>query len=173
MNTQNTFGLYSNTAAQAAHNTDTTLRLIASLSAPEGLEQRVITGIHSAPRSGRVLGWPRLFHPTENWLRSAAAAAIVFVVIGGGWGVYSRVQPISAVATPPPAGAGGAFSNAGAVRVPQTLPAPAVAQPSPLQPAVAEPEKKLRTKSASGTHRDKKHAAANKLSVQPSATLAR
>jgi len=57
-----------------------TLRLIARLPAPVGLEDRVHAGLRSAPRSARVLAWPAAFSPAGGWLRAAAAAAIVFVV---------------------------------------------------------------------------------------------
>lgn len=108
---------------------DKTLRLIASLPGPEGLEDRVKIALHGTSRRGRVLRWPagsRLggggwIHGTVA--RCAAAAAIVFVVAGGGWGVYSRVQPTPApraIAMPHVTAPGG-FSNAGAMRTPQTL----------------------------------------------------
>jgi hypothetical protein len=168
----NAFGSDSNSISQAARDADATLRLVAALPAPEGLEKRVIAGVRSAPRSGRIISWPRLLNPMENWLRSAAAAAIVFVVIGGGWGVYSHVQTMNATAAPLSTGAAGAFSNAGAVRVPQTVPAPVVLQPA-VQPAVAEPAKKLPNKAAPVAHRNAKAAAATKQSAQPSAPVAR
>src|SRR3954454_14226029 len=98
MNTQNGFASNSNSAGRAAHDAERTLRLIANLPPPEGLEKRVIARVRSAPRSGRVLSWPGLVSPSDGWLRAAAAAAIVFVVIGGGWGINSRVQSNSAVA---------------------------------------------------------------------------
>jgi len=164
MNTQDAFGSNSKSIAETLGDAEATLRLIANLPAPQGLENRVIAGVRTAKPSGRVLGWPRMLHPTENWLRSAAAAAIVFVVIGGGWGVYSRVQPISTVAVP--SHSGGAFSNAGAVRVPQTVPAPVVAKPAPAQVS-ADQAKKVSSKVAPGTHRDAKSSAANKHSAQP------
>lgn len=177
MNTQNAFGSNSNSTSPisvtgAAQDAEATLRLIASLSSPEGLETRVIAGIRSAPRSGRVLGWPALLNPSGNWLRTAAAAAIVFVIVGGGWGVYSRVQPSSAIVAPPVAGAAAGFSNAGAVRVPQTLPAPVVVQPAPVQatqPQAAEPANKAHGKVVPGKHLDAKHVAGNKASVQAGA----
>jgi hypothetical protein len=176
MNTQNAFGSTSSSAPQAARDAEATLRLIAGLPAPEGLEERVIAGLRSGPRSGRVLSWPRLLNPTESLLRSAAAAAIVFVVVGGGWGVYSRVQPISAIMAPPSTGTAGAFSNAGAVRVPQTVPAPVVIQPAPIQSPVAEPvqspvtepAQKVGSKATAVPHRNAKPATAGKASVQPS-----
>ena len=70
-----------------------TLRLIAHLPVPQGLEDRVRAALHSRPRQGRILSWPSVPRLESNWMRSAAAAAIVFVVAGGGWGIYSRVQP--------------------------------------------------------------------------------
>ena len=74
-----------------------TLRLVASLPAPAGLEDRVHATLRSVPRSGRILAWPKTLNPQSDWMirdwmRTAAAAAIVFVVAGGGWGVYTHVQ---------------------------------------------------------------------------------
>jgi hypothetical protein len=161
----NAFGSNSKSVSQAAHDADATLRLIAALPAPDGLEKRVIAGVRSAPRSGRIIRWPQLLNPMENWLRSAAAAAIVFVVIGGGWGVYSHVQTMNAIAPPLSTGAAGTFSNAGAVRVPQTVPAPVVLQPIPIQPAAAEPAKQLPSKAAPVAHRNVKTAEATKHSA--------
>ena len=65
-------------------------------------------------------------------MRGAAAAAIVFVVVGGGWGVYLRVQPVQApkVIAMPRVSAGGGFSSAGAMRTPQTLNGPVLVTPA-------------------------------------------
>lgn len=120
----------------AADDAEATLRLIASLPAPVGLEDRIFTGVVSAPRKGRVLAWrPDALdaHRTSsgNWMRSAAAAAIVFVVAGGGWGIYSRVeqrQPARVILMPPRLGRQGGFSSAGAIRAPRTIPGPVVKQ---------------------------------------------
>jgi hypothetical protein len=150
-----------------------TLRLIAGLSAPAGIEDRIMdrvkdrvqnrvqdrvknrvknrihadllasqqTGLsvdaYPAPRRGRILSWPAALRPDKGWMRSAAAAAIVFVVAGGGWGVYSRVQtgqPARSIVLPPHAASGG-FSNAGAMRTPQTLSGPVLAHPVTTQQA--------------------------------------
>ncbi len=43
-----------------------TLRLIASLPAPAGLEDRVHKALRAAPRSGRVLAWPADSVPNRN-----------------------------------------------------------------------------------------------------------
>jgi hypothetical protein len=129
-----------------------TLRLIAYLAAPEGLEDRVHAGLRAAPRSAHVLAWPVRFAASGEWLRAAAAAAIVFVVAGGGYGIYSRVQPgrpSLGVAGPqgvagPRLAAPGGFSEGGAVRRPQTLQGPVVTHPvtavspkpkAPIKPA--------------------------------------
>jgi hypothetical protein len=64
---------------------EATLRLIAQLPAPEGLEDRVQAQLRVAPRRARVLSWPAVLRSDSQWMRSAAAAAIVFVVVGGGW----------------------------------------------------------------------------------------
>ena len=106
-----------------------TLRLVAGLPAPEGLVERVQEGVRRAPR-GRLLEWPMALMP-GRWvgvqaLRGAAAAAIVCVVAGGGWRIYTRVQTpavptANVVVMPARVGTQGAFSNAGAMRTPDTL----------------------------------------------------
>jgi hypothetical protein len=114
-----------------------TLRLIATLPAPSGLEERVKTRLASAPRAGRVLFWPSARGDGDAWrggnaMRAAAAAAIVFVVAGGGWGVYSRVQPAQqtkVIVMQPRVNGTGGFSSAGAMRTPQTLNGPVLAHP--------------------------------------------
>jgi hypothetical protein len=110
-----------------------TLRLIAGLPAPAGLEERVHESLRHAPRMGRVVAWPAgvrsKFSPENNWMRAAAAAAIVFVVVGGGWGVYTRVQQNQTgrvVVMPLRAPSSGSFSGAGAIRTPVTLPGPKI-----------------------------------------------
>ena len=127
-------------AMSSAPNSDSgedTLRLIAGLPAPAGLEERVHKALRAAPHelrgSGRVLAWPARFRAKtvleSNWMRAAAAAAIVFVVVGGGWGVYSRVQPGpvgKVIVMPQPVPGRGGFSGAGAIRIPATIPGPKV-----------------------------------------------
>ena len=142
---------------------EATLRLIASLPAPKDLEDRVIAGLKSAPHTARVLHWPSRFYPTGSWVRGAAAAAIVFVVAGGGWGIYTRVQPSQTtnVIVMPRAGAGGGFSSAGAMRTPQTVNGPVLAapvkdqaespRPNDLQPVPVKPLKKVPTQVVSLT----------------------
>ena len=131
------FGSNSNSAAEPPDSGEATLRLIAQLAPPEGLEKRVLTSLRTAPRSGRVLSWPNLLQPSEAWMRSAAAAAIVFVVAGGGWSIYMRVQaPRTTIAAP---AHGGGFSSAGAVRMPETVTVPMIAKPADAQ---SKPEKK-------------------------------
>jgi len=112
---------------------DETLRMIARMPAPEGLEERVKAGLRLAGSPGRVLGWP-VGRNAENvwmrtgWLRGAAAAAIALVVVGGGWGIYARVAParsakIAVVPATQPSGTSqpGAFGEAGAKRRPLTV----------------------------------------------------
>ncbi len=126
-----------------------TLRLIASLPAPEGLEDRVHAVLGAAPRNARVLAWPAdsrwSIRRQSGWMRSAAAAAIVFVVVGGGWGVYTRVQhgkPAKVIVMPARMPATGGFSGAGAIRTPQTLSGPSVNQPAEKPQAQAKASKK-------------------------------
>jgi hypothetical protein len=73
-------------------------------------------------------------------MRSAAAAAIVFVVAGGGWGVYTRVeqnQPAKVIVMPVRMPAQGGFGGAGAIRTPQTLPGPKAPQAVKVSPEAA------------------------------------
>jgi hypothetical protein len=123
-----------------------TLRLIASLPAPQGIEDRVKSGVRAAHRQASVLSWP---HPTANkagWtqvsaMRAAAAAAIVFVVAGGGWEVYShiRLAPVpTAVAAPQHIEGGRGLSAATAKRIPKTLDGPVVAAPTNMKQRTGE-----------------------------------
>jgi hypothetical protein len=158
-----------------------TLRLIARLSAPEGLEERVQVGLRAASRttlgSTRILQWPMALRLDNAWMqsslaRTAAAAVIVAVVVGGGWVVSSRVQPAQparAIAIPPRVSVQGSFSNAGAMRTPQTLNGPVVEPSANAHPAAAAPsETKPAGKAAAHTPvRHGKSAAAHKFIAQP------
>jgi len=112
----------------AAGGYEATLRLIAGLPAPEGLEERVQAALRHAPRPGRVLAWPTALRLEGGWMRAAAAAAIVVVVAGGGWGVVKHGQSGQSAggnAVMPHMAAPGGFSTGGAMRTPQTLQGPA------------------------------------------------
>jgi hypothetical protein len=121
-------------AHPADYDVDATLRLVAQLPAPQGLEERVHEALRTAPRAARVLEWPMRAGQENGWMRGAAAAAIAFAVVGGGWGVYSRVQPAKVIAMPPRVMSPGGFSNAAAPRAPQTLDGPVIAHPASTQP---------------------------------------
>jgi hypothetical protein len=131
-------------SGNASGTAEDTLHLIAKLPAPTGLEDRIHAGMlahaRSAQRAGRVLAWPAAIRVRSGWIRSAAAAAIVFVVAGGGWGIYSRVQePHSAKVIVTPHGpAPGEFTNSGAMRTPKTLNGPVISSPATPQPAPAK-----------------------------------
>ena len=135
-----------------------TLRLIANLPAPDGLEDRVHAALNAMPRRSRVLAWPRALRAESGWMRGAAAAAIVFVVAGGGWGVYSRVQstqvaqnqPAKVIVMPARTPVSGGFSGAGAMRTPVTLPGPRVPQSVRISPAKAKAAKKPVTRHKTG-----------------------
>jgi len=165
---------------------EATLRLIARLPAPEGIEDRVNAGLKSAPCTGRVLQWPAMLRPTSSWMRGAAAAAIVFVVAGGGWGIYMRVQPTQparVIVMPPRPGAGGGFSNAGAMRTPQTLNGSVVAAPvaphasdaqaGTLPPVPAKTLQKAPAQIVSITQNQSKMLARKKASAQPTVSAAK
>lgn len=157
---QNAF--LNNTEANAVLSpAEETLRLIASLPVPERLAERVQVGLRArssaASSKGRVLSWPSRPRLNGNWMRSAAAAAIVFVVVGGGWGVYSRVQPAPSarvIATPPRVAAPSGFSTGGARRTPQTLQGPVVPHPAVVAPQ-ANTSAETATSSAQKTPRKK------------------
>ena len=148
-----------------------TLRLVASLPAPEGLEDHVHAALRAAPRRdraldrGRVLAWPRAIRPESGWMRTAAAAAIVFVVAGGGWGVYMRVehnQPAKVIVMPARMPgriqAPGGFSGAGAMRTPLTLPGPAAPQPvKSSEPAKADAAETKAAKKPAARHKITSH----------------
>jgi hypothetical protein len=115
-----------------------TLRLIARLPAPEGLADRMQEGLRHAAPTGRVLSWNGPLRRSGSWMQStmargAAAAAIVCVVAGGGWRIYSRVQPPPAarvLSMPPRVAPGsGGFAQSNAKRVPQTLNGPVLTHP--------------------------------------------
>lgn len=152
---------------------ESTLRLIASLPAPERLAERVQAGLHATPIAGsaRILAWPAALRRQNGWLqsslaRSAAAAAIAAVVAGGGWGVYSRVQPKQsnrAITVSPRLAAPGGFSSAGAMRTPQTLNGPVVAQLATAAPKTAKVAGKPAVKTP--VHRGK--SASAKKAVAP------
>ncbi|HEX4284880.1 MAG TPA: hypothetical protein VHZ28_07290 [Terracidiphilus sp.] len=123
---------------------DATLRLLAGVQVPHGIEERVKAGLQRAPRStpASVLDWPlgsRRGWTQTVWARGAAAAAIVTLVAGGSWQIYSHVLPRQAqIAIPRIVGAGG-FSSANAVRTPKTLDVPTV---TPQMKKQAEAKKK-------------------------------
>jgi hypothetical protein len=112
------------------------LRMIASLPAPVGIEDRVKSGLRGAPMQTGVIGWP-LSSPNRGWaqvsyMRAAAAAAIVVVVAGGGWGVYTHFGAAptpTAVAVPQRIDGSGGISAAGAKRTPKTVEGPTIAIP--------------------------------------------
>ena len=135
------------TCGDGASTGEDTLRLIASLEAPEGLEERIHEALGRERDEGRqrvrVLAWPRRLRTDAAWTKAAAAAAIVCVVAGGSWGVYSRVeQPAKAIAMPAHMAAPGSFSGADAMRVPEMLNRPALKQPAKAHPAHGKTVKK-------------------------------
>ncbi len=121
-----------------------TLRLIAALPAPQGLEDRMQAALKKAPRTTAVLSWPNARQNSRSWMRGAAAAAIVFVVAGGGWSITARLHPTEPahVIAMPRVGTSGGFSSAGAMRTPQTfnVPAPVNADNAKKKSAHAKPE---------------------------------
>jgi hypothetical protein len=126
---------FENDRSKQSGSAQETLRLLATLPAPEGLVERVHTGLRVAPRTANLLPWPVfLAGQTTGFMRGAAAAAIVCVVAGGGWRIYSHrpLPPSPAVMQMPSAAARpGAFGAAGAKHIPQSLDGPLLLQPVP------------------------------------------
>ncbi len=119
---------------------DRSLRLVASLPAPAGIEERVKAGLRVAPIATGVIGWPltplRASWAEASYMRAAAAAAIVMVVAGGGWGVFARFGPApipAAEAVQQRIHEGGGLSPAGAMRTPKTVEGPAIAIPKTVR----------------------------------------
>jgi hypothetical protein len=176
MNPQNPFAPNSASGAQPS-SVEETLRLIASLPAPAGLEDRIHAGLRasqlSQPHQAHILAWPAQLHPGRNWMhsavvRTAAAAAIVMVVAGGGWGIYSRVQPrpaAKAIVLPPRPAVSGGFSSGGAMRTPQTLNGPVLTHPAT---AVQTPAKAA-VRLAKMPRRTQPATDAGKAATQPAA----
>jgi hypothetical protein len=138
-----------------------TLRMIARLSVPDGLEDRVQAGLRTVSPKARILRWPEALRLDTTWMqnqawmqnlaRVAAAAAIAALVIGGSWSISSRFQPsqpTSAVATPLRGASQGGFSSAGAMRTPQTLNGPIVTHPALTATQKAKPSAKHAAKSS-------------------------
>ncbi len=139
-----------------------TLRLIARLPAPEGLVDRVQAGLRSAPRSTRLLRWPMALQSGGlrygSALRGAAAAAMVCLVAGGGWQIYSHVQPApSAQVKPLPARIGSGFSSAGAMRTPDSSHGPVLTQALVAAPQGAVGAAKPAAKASPEPRAAKKH----------------
>lgn len=123
------------TAEAALKDLDATLRLLAKLPAPAGIEDRVFARLLASPQKAKILEWPRPLY-ARDWVRRVAAAAIVLVVSGGGWGIYAHIphnQPARVVAAPRPAFQQGGFSSAGMMRRPQTLNGPIVDKAKPAK----------------------------------------
>lgn len=132
-----------------------TLKWIANLPAPEGLADRVQVRLRAEPpHHARSWSWSALFAPGGGWthvsaLRGVAAAAIVCVVAGGGWQVYSRVSPASGSASNPSAtrfGVSRGFSSADAKHLPNNIKGPVLAHP--LVPVPAETPSAQKSKPA-------------------------
>lgn len=116
-----------------------TLRLIASLPAPDGIEDRVKSGLRGTPIQTGVIGWPlspnRAGWAQISYLRAAAAAAIVLMVAGGGWGVYAHFgqAPSPDANVVPQRIDGGGFSSAQARRTPKTVEGPTIVVPKTVK----------------------------------------
>jgi hypothetical protein len=129
---------------------EATLRLIAKLPAPEGLAERVQSGLGAGSKDARVVQWPVAAESSHGWMtgwvRGAAAAAIVCVVAGGAWQISARMGTAgggNATAAPVRVRSAGGFSSAGAMRTPETLNGPILTnQGLTKKPQAKEPQTK-------------------------------
>jgi hypothetical protein len=148
-----------------------TLRIIATLPVPAGLEGRMKAGLRSAPRHGMLMAWP--FSPAGGWMhtaamRAAAAASIVLAVAGGGWGVFShnQIAPVpSALVEPQWPNGAGRFSTAGAMHVPQTVEGPVLA--APVSDRQKQETKGTQSPQRRAAKKGKTHAGASSSANQP------
>ena len=153
----------------AVANAERSLRLIASLPAPLGIEDRVKAGLRETPIHTGVIAWPLSSQNGSGWsqisyLRAAAAAAIVFVVAGGGWGVHARFRPApapTADAVPQRIEGGGGLSAAGAKRTPNTVEGPKIAVPEKARQEAGAGSASAQLRS----HGDRRHVKKNRTSV--------
>lgn len=158
-NIPSSYGSVSNLSLDSAlKDLDATLRLLAKVPAPAGMEDRVFAGVLASPRKARVLAWPQPLY-ARDWVRSVAAAVIVLAVGGGGWGIYAHVQqnqPARVIVAPRPIFQPGGFSSAEMIRRPQTLNGPEVKKAEPAaRPKAAElptAKKPARTTTTHGQH---------------------
>lgn len=169
-------GSGSNAGASAAlKDMDATLRLMATLPAPVGFEDRVFAAVAASPRKSRVLEWPRPVYE-RDWVRSIAAAVMVFAIGGGGWGIYSHVQQNqtpSAIATPRIIPEPGRFSSAEMIRRPQTLKGPVVAKAAPEKTVKAEALKGTTAKKTTAPVAAHHHAAAKAVRTDAVSPIAK
>ncbi|HEU5349964.1 MAG TPA: hypothetical protein VFU55_00085 [Terracidiphilus sp.] len=174
-------GKVSNPAQEAL----ATLRAVAQMPAAKGLEERVKANLtrnlarnlaqNLAQKSAQKLpaGLPdveaELDAGARGWMHSAtlrglSAAAIVLIVVGGGWGAarYGRRQATPQAVGMPRMAAPGEFSNSGAMRTPQTLTQPKV----PKAKHEAQAAEKRSSKAKNGKRRKSKptNAPTNKRS---------
>lgn len=144
-----------------APSVEATLRWIATLTPPAGLEDRIHARLRAQLNAGdgmetsesRVYEWPSSRPVTRRWLqndllRCAAAAAIVAIIVGGGWGITSRIQPATTAkgtALPDRVAGPSHFSTAGAMRTPQTLHGPVVLPGTTPTPPISTNAVKTKT----------------------------
>jgi len=163
-NTQN--GLNNpNPLPQTVHEAEETLRLLATLPPPTGLEDRVHQRIDSQIRAEQFAPLPRsiwsLWKPAHR-LQFAGAAVLVLALVGSTWRVYHTkngavvIQP--APQTGSPATPTSNFGTAGAEGHPSTL------TPIKVPPA---PKKKPSATHAGNKPSPKKLANASKAATEP------
>lgn len=137
-------------AAVNGRTAEETLRLIATAPAPDGLVSRIQSELRSAPAKPRGAMWRPGALPAGWWhsdgLRGLAAAVIVCMVAGGGWGIYSRVlpEPAADVSIVPPRTTGNGFSTAGGRIRPDTLNGPVLTHEVPAVSTDAAPTADLK-----------------------------
>jgi hypothetical protein len=113
----------SDTHHESGSEAEETLRLLARLPAPEGLNDRIHSRLEMTTRPARrsfLASIWSLWMPAQR-LQFAGAALLVLAVAGSTWSVYHTSNRAGNVTPVPPAGPSTSFGSAGAERVPQTL----------------------------------------------------
>lgn len=130
---------------QSDREPEETLRLVAQLPSPDGLEDRVHQRLHVSQRHLPARGFWSLWKPAQR-LQYAAAAALVLALAGSVWKVYHPahgaivIQPAPQSGSPSTPGSG--FGTAGAERHPGTLAPIKVPPPPTKKPSAVTPHSK-------------------------------
>lgn len=147
------------------------LRRLATLPAPEGLEERLELRLRVAMREPAKTAprWRVWSLAAPVWVRAAAVMALVLAVAGGCWEIalhlnkQQEAHQQTAPLTAPAPTAGGGFATGNAIRTPRTLNGPTIPQAKVQQ---VEPTAVPTVKTKDAKTRNRKARAARAAAVQ-------